>query len=96
MRQTAVYHKHAYGQDVNTPTWVLVAASKRTKQSVQKYVEGSSNLTALNPFEIHLIILDTSLANWRPYIIYLTEQITEQVRRGEMAMGSGYADILQV
>lgn len=36
-------------------------------------------MTALNPFEIHLIILDTSLANWRPYIVYLTEQITEHV-----------------
>ena len=88
MRQTAVYHKHSYGQDVNTPTWMLVAASKRTKRSVRKYVEGSSNLTALNPFEIHLIILDTSLANWRPYIIYLTEQITEQVRCAELAIES--------
>lgn len=39
----------------------------------------SSNLLAVNPFEIHLIVLDNLLANWRPYIIYLTEKIAEQV-----------------
>ena len=80
MRQTVIYHRYAYGQGVYTSTWMLVAASNRTKQSVAKYVEGSSDLNALNPFEIYALILDTSLANWRLYIIYLTEQISEQVR----------------
>lgn len=89
MRQTAVYHKYVYGQDVNTSTWMIVAVSKRTKRSVGKHVEGSADLTALNPFEIHVIILITSLANWRPYIIYLTEQITEQVRCAKFTMRSG-------
>ena len=92
MRQTAVYHKYAYGQDVNTSTWMLVAVSERTKRSVGKYVEGSSDLATLNPFEIHVIILDTSLANWRLYIIYLTEQVTEQVRGVKLTMWSGDAD----
>lgn len=92
-RQSAIYHRYAYGQEANTSTWVLVASSRRTKRSVGKYVRGSSDLTALNPFEIHLIILDTSLANWRPYIIYLTEQITEQVEIWLLSYPSG-ADIL--
>lgn len=81
-RQTAVYHQFSCGQETNSSTWVLVATSKRTKHSVGRYVRGSSDLTALNPFEIHLIILDTSLANWRPCIVYLTEQITKQVGDG--------------
>ena len=78
-RQTAIYHRYAYGKEANTSTWIIVASSKRTKDSVGRYVKGTSDLTALNPFEIHLIILDTSLATWRPYIVYLTEQITAQV-----------------
>ena len=39
----------------------------------------SSDILESNPFEIHLIVLDNVLANWRPYIIYLTKKITEQV-----------------
>lgn len=78
-RQTAVYHKFSYGQEANSSTWVFVAIPKRTKLSLGRYVRGSSDLTALNPFETHLIILDTILANWRPYIVYLTERINEHV-----------------
>lgn len=43
-------------------------------------MKSSSDLAALNPFEKHLILLDALLANWRPYIVYLRKQITEQAR----------------
>ena len=79
IRQTAIYHQYAYKNDRHLSTWLLVAPSERTKQLVETYVKESSDLLTLNPFEIHLVILDASLANWRPYIVYLTEQITEQV-----------------
>ena len=79
IRQTAIYHQYAYKHDRYFSTWLLVAPSKGTKQSVETYVKQSSDLSTLNPFEIHLLILDGSLANWRPYIVYLTEKITEQV-----------------
>ena len=79
IRQTGIYHQHASEQQRKVSTWVLVAPSERTKLSVERYMKESSDMLASNPFEIHLIVLDNLLANWRPYIIYLTEKIAEQV-----------------
>ena len=79
IRQTAVYHQYCRAQDMNTSTWLFVAPSERARQSVEEYTIGLSDLTTLNPFEIHLVILESSLANWRSYIIYLTEHIAAQV-----------------
>ncbi|MCJ1402112.1 hypothetical protein MMC11_005331 [Xylographa trunciseda] len=74
VRQTVVYHKYIMAQQ--SSTWVLIAASSTTELRIDRYVKSFDKLANLNPFEIHLIILDTALANWRPYIIFLTEKIT--------------------
>ena len=78
VRQTAVYHK--YELDQLSSTWVLIAASGSAQLHLDRYVKSSDNLATLNPFEIHLILLDTALANWRPYIVDLTEKVAKQVR----------------
>ena len=57
----------------------MISASQKTELCLDRYVRSCSNLADLNPFEIHLMILDTALANWHSYIVYLTEQITAQV-----------------
>ena len=49
-------------------------------------MKSSRDPASLNPFEIHLILLDSALANWRPYIVGLTEQITKQVCRNHYLM----------
>ena len=59
----------------------MIAASKRTEISLDRYIKSCKDIAQLNPFEIHLIVLDTALANWRPYIVGLTEKIKQQVRR---------------
>lgn len=77
VRQTAVYHR--YKLDQRSSTWVLIATSVSAERHLDRYIKSSDSLATLNPFEIHLIILDTALANWRPYIVDLTEKITKQV-----------------
>ena len=57
----------------------MISASTKIKNSLKEYAKSSENLSALNPFEIHVIILDTALGNWRSYLIYLTEEISKQV-----------------
>ncbi|KAL9119592.1 MAG: hypothetical protein Q9187_003855 [Circinaria calcarea] len=60
-------------------TWVLIAASGSAEARLEKYIKTFDSLAGLNPFEIHLIIFDTALANWRPRIVDLTEKVTAQV-----------------
>ena len=77
IRQTVVYHK--FKANDNSSSWVLIAASKRTETSLDLYIKSSEHINQFNPYEINLIVLDTALANWRPYIVSLTERIMQQV-----------------
>lgn len=57
----------------------MISASQRAEQCIDRYVRSCVDLSPLNPFEIHLILLDTMIANWRPYIVSLTDRIRQQV-----------------
>lgn len=74
-----MYHKYQVKE--RSSTWVMVSASKAARLGVDRYIKSSKLPTTLNPFDIHLILLDTALAKWRPYIVYLTEQVMNQVRK---------------
>jgi uncharacterized membrane protein len=43
------------------------------------YLRTAGSMDDLNPFEIHLLLLDTAMANWRPYMVYLTAETNKQV-----------------
>ncbi|MCJ1263928.1 hypothetical protein MMC22_003798 [Lobaria immixta] len=79
LRQTAMYHK--YKVDKKSSTWVIISPSSTAELSLDRYIKDSKVLAAASPFEIHLILLDAALANWRPYILYLTEQVMDQSER---------------
>ncbi|MCJ1394648.1 hypothetical protein MMC18_007528 [Xylographa bjoerkii] len=70
IRQTVVYNKYIMEQQ--SSTWVFIAASETAERRMDKYVKSVDKVEDSNPFEIHLILLDTALASWRPYLIYLT------------------------
>jgi hypothetical protein len=77
-----VYHK--YKADEQSSTWVLISASTSAQLYLDRYIKsaGTENISTLNPFEIHLILLDTALSNWRLYVISITEKMSEQVGSG--------------
>ena len=77
IRQTVVYHK--YSTQKQCSTWVFIAASNTVELRMDNYLKSVDTVVNSNPFEVHLIILDTALANWRPYVIYLTVKIMDMV-----------------
>ena len=77
LRQTAVYHR--YRLDNRSSSWVVVSASSDAESGIDRYIKSEGDLTALCPFELHLLIVEHALSNWRPYIAHLTEDISEQV-----------------
>jgi hypothetical protein len=84
LRQFAVYHR--YKQNCQRPcsTWILVGASQRTEARLDHYTRSIEDLMRVNPFELHVIFLDTAIATWRPYLVYLTQLVAEQVRTSPM------------
>ena len=57
----------------------MVSASPNTKRVLERYISNSEDLASLKAFEIHLLMIDTALANWPQYIMDLTDKISGQV-----------------
>ena len=77
LRQTAVYQR--YNSKSESSTWVIISASEKMEICLDRYLKSKHAFGTQNPFEIHLLLLETALANWRPFIISLTQKINEQV-----------------
>lgn len=78
LRQSVIYHK--YRTLTGCSTWVIIAPSETTEISLDRYVRSSAKLNTLNPFEIHVLVLNSAMENWRQYIVDLTERVSQQVR----------------
>lgn len=79
LRQFAVYHKFKPTSETGCSTWILVGASQRIEVHLDRYPRSIDNLKGYNPFELHVMFIDTTLANWRPYLVDLNKMMTKQV-----------------
>jgi hypothetical protein len=79
LRQFAIYHRFKPKPQHRCSTWILVGASHRTEVRLDRYTRSVDDLTGCNPFELHVIFLDTAIASWRPYLVDLTQKVTYQV-----------------
>jgi hypothetical protein len=77
LRQTAFYHR--FDKSSSTSSWVYVALSLRAQARLDAYLKATGNVAVFNPFELHLLLLDTAMANWRPYLVHLAAQTNNQV-----------------
>ena len=82
LRQSAVYHQ--YNAMTRSSTWLIIALSQRAQARLASYAEASGDICKYNPFEVHLLLLDTATANWRPYLVEIAAQINEQVSCARM------------
>lgn len=46
---------------------------------MSKYVRSFENENDVNHFAMHLILINSAIANWRPYLAYLTKATNEGV-----------------
>jgi hypothetical protein len=77
LRQSAVYHQ--YRATTKSSTWLIIALSQRAQARLESYASSSGDVCRYNPFEVHLLLLDTATANWRPYLVDIAAQTNEQV-----------------
>ena len=77
LRQTAVYHRYDAKDDAST--WVIISASQKMETCLDRYMKSLRTFGAQNSFSVHVHLFETALANWRPFIIGLTQRINKQV-----------------
>lgn len=58
---------------------ILVGVLERMETLVSQYASSVNEVAAENPFELHVIFLDKALASWRPYLVFMTHQISNMV-----------------
>lgn len=98
MRQSAVYQKFEYNQQINT--WILVQPGKGVRNRVLEAYKARSleclDGEATNPLEMHLIHLTEASANWRDYFNTLETHLLETTSNSvNTAAGSKVRDNVQ-
>jgi hypothetical protein len=56
-----------------------MGASQRTEICINEYAQEIEDITAANPFDIHIIFLNVAISAWRPYITSLLAKVTDVV-----------------
>lgn len=73
LRQSAVYCNFQSTQA--NSVWIFVTPPKLAEGRLEDYLRACSRTSAPSPFDIHLLLLDTVTANWRPYLVDLSAEI---------------------
>jgi hypothetical protein len=71
-RQTAVYC--SFRSAPEDSTWIFVTPSRLAQQRMHDYASCRHQSSEFDPFEIHLLLLDTAMVNWRHYLIDLAAE----------------------
>jgi len=60
---------------------MLFGSSQRTESCIKQYSAGGKDMNSGNPFELHVLFLDTAIASWRPYLIEFHDAIADLVKK---------------
>lgn len=77
LRQSGVYHQ--YTTKTGSSIWLLISVSGLAQARIDEYIEAAGDVQLFDPFEVHLLLVDTAIANWRPYLVNMATDINEQV-----------------
>ena len=83
IRQMAVYQKYRHVK--RSSTWILVSASPKTEICIDGYIKSVANLQDVDPFELHVLVLEGAFSTWRPYVVYLAQRISQRIDQFSIA-----------
>jgi Mg2+ and Co2+ transporter CorA len=66
LRQSAIYGSFVHPQKT---TWIFVTPSKLAQDLLDEYLSCSSRTDTIDPFDVHSIILEAAITNWRPFLV---------------------------
>jgi Mg2+ and Co2+ transporter CorA len=55
-------------------TWLFITASQIMQQRLNAYVAENQELNDSDPFKLHILVIDTAISSWRPYLIDLAAE----------------------
>ncbi|EXJ91804.1 hypothetical protein A1O3_00354 [Capronia epimyces CBS 606.96] len=76
MRQFLIYHRLPHNRGAGTV--IFAGIGKVAEKALEDYLMSYGNPRWLNAWEIHFVLLSCVVTTWRPYLAYLSEEITTQ------------------
>lgn len=77
VRQSAIYSR--YDSSSNASTWIFVALREPGLKCVDNYLGKTTSQTTSCPFELHVLLLNVAMSNWRAYFLHLSVKIHDLV-----------------
>lgn len=77
IRQSAIYNR--YGSSSIASAWMFVALTQPTTDCISKYLQNSTDQAKASPFELHVLLLNVVMSNWRAYFVHLSAKTHELV-----------------
>jgi hypothetical protein len=78
LRQSAVYCRT--DSESQKSTWLFVSLCEAAQKRINEYVQCCGEEPALHPFDIHFMLVDIAVTQWRPYLVELTKDVEDHVR----------------
>ena len=78
IRQAQLYHQ--YREDSQQSIWLLISASPSIRRQIGHYLAANCINKTQDPFTIHLLVLNVVVGTWRRYLIYIAEEVRQQVQ----------------
>jgi hypothetical protein len=75
LRQSAIYYQ-ATGMP-REQTWIFTTLSELCKQRLRTYLSYQETVNQTHPLEIYVLLIDTVMGNWRPYLVTLSLEIEQ-------------------
>jgi hypothetical protein len=76
LRQSTIYSRSC--SSTEETIWLFITISPIVQRRLDAYITGNQRADLANNFEIHLIILQTVISNWRFFLIALSAEIDEE------------------
>ncbi|CAI6338066.1 unnamed protein product [Periconia digitata] len=77
LRQYAVYHNYLRSPERPCSAWILLGLWERARTVLENHAEDGHDLKSEHPFEVHLLFVDVAISSWRPYLVYIHDQVMD-------------------
>jgi Mg2+ and Co2+ transporter CorA len=76
LRQSAIFCR--YAPDEDGASWLFITISQRMQQRLNSIVADSGSFHDSDPFEVHILLIDSAISSWRQYLVDLSAETDAQ------------------
>jgi len=73
----------------SSATIIFAGIGRAAERSLGEYALYYKDISAARSWEIHLVLLTSTIATWRPYLVYLGSEVNAQVDRANYLQYKG-------